>query len=218
MIRALVFDFDGLIVDTEGPVFQAWSGVYEEHGLELSRTFWQGIIGRASNWVDPLADLEAQLGRALDRDAITTARRAREMEMVVAQPILPGVETWKADARRLGLKLGVASSSSRAWVTGHLVRLGLAEGWDCIRCRDDVARAKPDPELYLAVVDQVGVPPAEALAIEDSPNGLAAAVAAGLRSLVVPNPLTADLDFEGADLRLDSLAAMSLEEALARLG
>lgn len=209
MIKALVFDFDGLILDTEGPVYEGWREVYAEHGEELPVSFWQTIIGRGSNWFDPLADLERRLDRQLDREAIRIARQVRVRELVAALPILPGVLEWIEEARRLGLKLGVASSSSRAWVVGHLERLGL-DGWDCIRCRDDVARAKPDPDLYLAAARELEVTPAQAIAIEDSPNGCLAARAAGLYCVAVPNQMTADLEFDAADVRLDSLADVSL--------
>lgn len=214
-IRALVFDFDGLILDTEGPVYEAWREVYAEHGEELPIAFWQTIIGRGSNWFDPLADLERRLGRSLDRDRIRGARQARVKELVGALPILPGVVQWIEAAERLGLKLGVASSSSRAWVVGHLERLGLERHWDCVRCRDDVARAKPDPDLYLAVAAELGVAPAEAIAIEDSPNGCLAAKAAGLYCVAVPNRMTAGLDFAAADVRLASLAQVTLPDFLA---
>lgn len=217
VIEALIFDFDGLIVDTEGPVYQAWREVYEQHGQELRLELWQTVIGRGSNWFDPLQELERRLGRSLDRDRLSAARRVREMELVVALPVLPGVQEWRAGAAGLGLQLGVASSSSRAWVTGHLDRLGLGDGWGAIRCRDDVARAKPDPDLYLAVTEALGVPPGAALAIEDSPNGIAAAKAAGLFCVAVPNPLTAALDFSAADIQLSSLADSDLESVIARL-
>ena len=217
VIRALVFDFDGLIVDTEGPVHQAWSELYRAHGEELSLDFWQGLIGRASNWFDPLEDLERRLGTPLDRESLSASRRAREQELVAGQPVLPGVREWRREAESLGIAQAVASSSSRAWVTGHLERLDLGANWGAIRCRDDVARAKPDPDLYLAVVAALGVAPAEALAVEDSPNGVEAAKRAGLFCVAVPNPLTASLDLSRADLRLGSLAEMSLAAALTRL-
>jgi HAD superfamily hydrolase (TIGR01509 family) len=217
LIRALVFDFDGLIVDTEGPVYQTWREVYREHGLDLPLDFWTGIIGRASNWFDPLEDLERKLGRPLDRSALDIARRVRERELVEAQPVLPGVREWMREAAAMGLATGIASSSSRAWVTGHLERLGLADGWGCIRCREDVARAKPEPDLYLAVLDCLGVEAGEAVAVEDSPNGIAAAKAAGLRCVAVPNPLTTGLDLSAADLRMPALSHAALREVLAKL-
>ena len=217
VIEALVFDFDGLIVDTEGPVYQAWREVFEAYGEELRLDLWQTVIGRASNWFDPLADLERRLGRSLDREALTHARRTRERELVALQPVLPGVREWRSEAKAIGLLLGVASSSTRGWVTGHLDRLGLGADWAAIRCREDVARAKPDPDLYLAVVGALGVEPGRALAVEDSPNGVAAAKGAGLFCVAVPNPLTASLDLSSADIRLSSLAEVDLGSVLARL-
>lgn len=217
MIRALVFDFDGLIVDTEGPVHQAWSEVYAEHGERLELDFWVTLIGRASNTHDPLGELERRLGRSLDRERLTIRRRVRERELVEAQPVRPGIREWLAEAGRLGLGLGVASSSTREWVGGHLRRLGL-DGWQVIVTREDVARAKPAPDLYLAAVAALGVAPAEAIAVEDSAPGVASAKAAGLACVAVPNPLTAASDLSAADVRVGSLAELPLGELARRLG
>ncbi|MDQ6772763.1 MAG: HAD-IA family hydrolase [Candidatus Dormibacteraeota bacterium] len=216
MLSALVFDFDGLIVDTEGPVFQAWSEVYAEHGQSLDRDFWTTIVGRSDHF-DPIAELERRLTRTVDRATVQAARRSRELELVHAQPVLPGVREWRAEAHLAGLRQGVASSSSRAWVLQNLERLGL-DRWDCVRCRDDVGRSKPDPAVYLAVLDCLGVPAANALAIEDSNPGVRAAKAAGLRCVAVPGPLTSGHDFALADLVLASLEATGLSDAAARVG
>jgi len=216
VIRALVFDFDGLILDSEGPVFEAWSEVYRRHGQELSQSFWVTIIGRSPGFFDPFADLEKLVGHSLDRDALQDERRLRERELVEAQPVLPGVREWHRDARRMGLKLGVASSSSASWVTGHLERLGLG-GWDCIRCREHVRQAKPAPDLYQAAVACLGVTPGAALAIEDSEHGVAAAKAAGLMALAVPCPLTSSHDLSSADLVLGSLKERSLAQVMVDL-
>jgi beta-phosphoglucomutase-like phosphatase (HAD superfamily) len=111
----------------------------------------------------------------------------------------------------------VASSSSVGWVDGHLRRLGLRDAFAVVRCAGDVPRVKPDPALYLSVLEATGIPAAEALALEDSPNGVLAAKRAGLACVAVPNPLTARLDLGAADLRLGSLAELPLSELLARL-
>jgi len=115
------------------------------------------------------------------------------------------------------LRLGVASSSTGEWVRGHLARLGILERFDCLRCRDDVAHAKPEPDLYIAVLDCLGVTAAEAVAIEDSPNGVAAAKRAGMRCVAIPNSITARLDLSQADLILTTLAGISLTALLERL-
>jgi HAD superfamily hydrolase (TIGR01509 family) len=210
-VRALVFDFDGLIIDTEGPVYEAWAEVYRQHSQELSLDFWKTIIGRGSNYFDPIAELEIRLGRSLEAEAIRAERRLRTLELVEALTILPGVLEWRQEARELGVRLGVASSSGRGWVTGHLDRLGLSE-WDCIRCLEDVENPKPAADLYLSVLECLGVPPREAVAVEDSVHGVEAAKTAGLYCVAVPSSLTADHDFSRADLVLSSLSERSFGE------
>ena len=215
-MKLLVFDFDGLILDTEVPVYDAWQEIYGEHGVELAFEKWAECIGTADTF-DPCVDLQAALGRTLDAAALLERHRARTDALIAAQAVLPGVREYVDEAARLGLALGVASSSSRRWVEGHLTRLGLRNAFQAIRCADDVPRVKPDPALYRAVVDVLGVPPGEALALEDSPNGVLAAKRAGLTCVAVPNPLTARLDLSAADLRLSSLAELPLTALLARL-
>jgi len=213
VVRALVFDFDGLIIDTEVPVYQAWAEVYERHGERLSAEFWATIIGYGDTHFDPMGDLERLVGRALDREALQAARRLRQLELTTALEILPGVREWRRDAVAMGIRLGVASSSNRQWVTGHLERLGL-DGWDCVRCGGDVERTKPAPDLYLAVCECLGVAPADAVAVEDSSVGVEAAKAAGLYCVAVPSSMTASHDFGRADLVLRSLADVRLAEAV----
>lgn len=217
-MRALVFDFDGLIADTETTSLRSWQELYREHGQELPVDAWLQLIGTWDSPWDPRAELEERLGHALDWDAIEPRRRERELELADETPMLPGVLGYLDDASRLGLTLAVASSSSREWVTRHLERLGIAGRFAALATRHDVARTKPDPALYTLAVDLLGVAPGEALAIEDSLNGITSAKAAGLRVLAVPGPLTAHLDYSPADLLLPGLDAMPLEDALRALG
>lgn len=216
VIRAIVFDFDGLILDTEGPVYRSWVEVYQAHGEELPFDRWVEIVGSTTAVFHPQQHLEERIGRPLAKDVLD-ARIDRRTEMILAERVLPGVVQRLDEARDLGLKLGVASSSTRAWVGGHLARLGILDRFNCVRCRDDVAHAKPEPDLYLAVLDCLGVPAAEAVAIEDSPNGVAAAKRAGMRCVAIPNPITAQLDLSEADLLLGSLAELTLGQLLERL-
>lgn len=216
MFKAIIFDFDGLILDTEGPVYRSWVEVYEAHGEELPFERWVRIVGSTSVEFHPQHHLEERLGRPLPQEVLDR-RVSRRTEMVLAEKVLPGVVELVEDARLAGLKLGVASSSTSDWVRGHLARLGILDRFDCIRCRDEVARAKPEPDLYLAVLDCLGVAAAEAFAIEDSPNGIAAAKSAGLRCVAIPNPITSGLDLSRADFVLSSLADLSLEGVVEKL-
>ncbi|HEY7495888.1 MAG TPA: HAD-IA family hydrolase, partial [Candidatus Tectomicrobia bacterium] len=158
---------------------------------------------------------EAQCGRTIDREAVRVQCRQRRDELLATQLALPGVQEYLADAARLGLQLGVASSSSRAWVTGHLTRLGLLTHFTSIQCADDVQRTKPDPASYQAVLQTLNLHPEQAIALEDSPNGILAAKRAGLFCAAVPNALTCQLALDHADLRLTSLADWPLARLLA---
>ena len=215
-MQLVVFDFDGLILDTEVPVYDAWQAIYAEHGHTLDFDKWAQCIG-THDVFDPAVDLASLCGRELDCAALTERHRVDCDALIARERVLPGVREYVEEARRLGVRLGVASSSSRKWVEGHLTRLGLREHFEVVRCRDDVKVVKPDPALYLAVLEATGVPGREAFAIEDSPNGVWAAKRAGMKCVAVPNSLTARLDLAHADLRLTSLAEVPLGELLDRL-
>src|SRR5262249_29511424 len=160
---------------------------------DLPFSTWAECIGRASGYSDPYAHLEAQLGRPIERAALRASRRRRFLELVEAQPILPGVEAYIGEGKRLGLMLRVASSGGADWVVGHLPRLGLIDHFDCVRCAEHVGAAKPDPALYRAALESLGVRADEAIAFEDSPNGVLAAKRAGIFCVAVPNTLTRQL-------------------------
>jgi HAD superfamily hydrolase (TIGR01509 family) len=217
-IRALVFDFDGLILETETPAYQSWAEIYREHGHELPRDRWLDYIGRETGWFDALAHLETLVGAPLDRDAVRNRREERKTQLTAALDVMAGIRDYLSEGRRLGLRLGIASSSPRDYVHAHLDRVGLAVGWDVIVCREDAPRAKPAPDLYLRAVELLGVAPNEALALEDSPNGIAAAKDAGLWVVAVPNDLTAAGDLTRADCRVSTCAELSLTELLQRVG
>lgn len=219
VIKAVIFDFDGLILDTETPEYQSWQEIYQSHGCDLPVELWTSMIGRGSNDItfDPYVHLETQLQRTIDREIVRTTRRTRMMEMIGIQPVLPGIVDYLTDAKQMGLKIGLASSSGSEWVKGHLARVELIGHFECIRTADDVTRTKPDPELYLAVLEVMGVQPQEAIAFEDSANGAWAAKRAGMFCVAVPNPMTTGLNFDHVDYRMNSLADMSLSELIRKL-
>jgi HAD superfamily hydrolase (TIGR01509 family) len=215
-IRAVVFDFDGLVLDTETPVYTAWSEAFAAHGAPLTLEEWLVEVG-SEGVLDLVTMLHERATRAVDVDAMHATRRARRDELLAQETLLPGVEEWLDDAWRAGLGIAIASSSEHQWVHGHLTRLGVRDRFGHVTCRDEEVPAKPAPDVYLRACDALGVEPHDALAVEDSANGVTAAKAAGLWCVAVPNRITAGLDFGAADLVLDSLAACSLPEALARL-
>ena len=214
-IKALIFDFDGLILDTESPDYQSWQETYQAHGGSISFSEWAKWIGTMGTF-DPYAYLEEQLGRPVDRAAIRAQQRARFAELVAGQPILPGVREYIHRAKRLGLKLGIASSSSQDWILSRLGPLGLEPYFDSVSSSDDVERTKPDPAVYLAALKALHVKAHQAIALEDSPNGVLAARRAGIYCVAVPNALTRQLSLDHADLQLESLADLPLEELLAQ--
>jgi HAD superfamily hydrolase (TIGR01509 family) len=212
-----VFDFDGLILDTESTDFQSWQEVFVAHGCELRLDAWADCIGRPAGHFDPYVHLERLSGIPIDRGRIRAQRSARLRELNLRQPILPGVLDYLREARRLGLKVGLASSSDRAWVHGHLERLDLLHYFDVTKCVEDTGAHKPDPSPYLAALDALEAAPGEAVAFEDAPHGIAAAKAAGMLCVAVPNPITRRLRLDGADCLLESLASLPLPALLSRL-
>jgi HAD superfamily hydrolase (TIGR01509 family) len=216
VIRALLFDFDGLIVDTETPSYASWQEVYREHGQELPLDRWAAIIGTIGGF-EPLDYLE-ELHGPIDREAVGTRRREHELELLEVEELRPGILDYLEEAERSGLKTAIVSSSSRQWVDRHLSRLERAEHFDEIVTADrDPARSKPRPTLYLEALDRLGVVAEEAVAFEDSPNGVKAAKAAGIFTVAVPNGVTVALGLGEADLLLESLAELSLRELLERV-
>ena len=209
-IDAVIFDFDGVILDTETPLYESWREIYRRHGADLDKAHFAEYIGGA-DYFDFHAHLERLAGAELDRERLTRERRRLYSRLVSGSAALPGVSERIADAKRLGAKVGVASNSDIGWVKSNLENLGMFGSFDVVRTRDDVARVKPDPEIYLSAARALSVLPENAIAIEDSANGVRAAKAAGMFTVAVPNPITALLPLDAADLIIPSLSDMSLE-------
>jgi HAD superfamily hydrolase (TIGR01509 family) len=216
MIHALIFDFDGLLVDTETPAFESWRTLYAEHGHELALDLWQGALGTRHGF-DALVHLTGLLDQPIDRAMILTRRLELKRALSAEQPLLPGARELLGQAHALGLPCAVASSSDRPWVEGWLRRHGVFAAFECVRTAEDVAMTKPAPDLFLSAAACLGVPPADCLVFEDSPNGILAARAAGMRCVAVPGAITRQLTLPPADLVLASLDALPLAEILNRL-
>ena len=215
-IRALLFDFDGLILDTETASRAGWEWLYREHGHELPDERWASIVGTTGAW-SPMDHLEELVGEPLEREALNRRRYEHEISMIEAEELRPGIADYIDAAARLGLKRAIVSSSSRAWIDLHLGRLERDVGWDAIVTADhDPARAKPSPAMYLEALELLDVAAGEAVVLEDSPNGVRAAQAAGIFVVAVPNDVTRDYGLDEADLVVDSLAELPPDALLAR--
>lgn len=218
MIKALVFDFDGLIVDTETNEFHAYADVYRHHGAELPLEIWSKVIGTDMTHVfDPYAYLEQCTGKPVDREQFREMRRKLFFERMERETLRPGVVSVLEQAKRLGLKIGLASSSTEEWVVGYLNRFGIRDFFSVLRTKDYVTKVKPDPELYLQAVEHLGVKPKEALAFEDSPNGALAARRAGLYCAIIPNTVTGELTFGEYSIRLSTMEGLDLRRLLDEL-
>jgi putative hydrolase of the HAD superfamily len=217
MLEAIIFDFDGLILDTEYADYHSWRELYRRHDVDLPVEMWRQHIGTVYTF-DPYDYLVECVGRPLDREMVLSERRSLDNELLAQLEILPGVTEVIYEAQDRGIKLAIASSASHQWVAGHLPTLGL-DGYFPIICgRDDVGnQPKPDPAVYQLAMKRLQVAPANVIALEDSPNGIAAARAAGIFTIAVPNEMTRDLSFENANMILSSLELLSLDDLIEKL-
>jgi len=213
LIKALIFYFDGLLIDTEMADYQAWLEVYRDFGLDYPLAEFQKIIGKYTAIPVPLDQLDKLKG-PLDRESIDSRRMERSIELATQQPLLPGVLVYLEAAERLNLELAIASSSPRNWLDRFLIPRDLSRHFKFIITGDTVQEVKPSPELFNTTLSKLGFTPGEVLIFEDSLNGLRAARAAGIRCIIIPSSLTRGMDFQDADLVLDSLQSRSLDQLI----
>jgi HAD superfamily hydrolase (TIGR01509 family) len=216
VIRALLFDFDGVVVDTELATYQAWRDVYAEHGVDLALEDWLPAVGTGSSTsgaFDAVAHLEQLIGSPVDREALISRRTRRKAELYERAPLLAGVRERLAEAESLGLETAIVTRNRDDRVTRQCAVVGLDHRWDALVCANEEP-TRDKSELYRLAVETLGVLPSEALAFEDSPSGVEAAKRAGVRCVAVPNEITRSAAFEGADLVLRSLAEQPLTEIL----
>lgn len=194
-LLGILFDFDGLILDTETPIFQAWKRKFREYGKELRLEEWAEILGKSNDELGPLEGFLDEFSNPEDRQRIQAEVSSEEYSLVIKQQPLSGAEELIKNAHQKGLKLGIVSSSDQKWVHGHLERLGLLDYFHHTSCADEVEVAKPDPSLYQLGLKKMGAAPQSVVVLEDSPNGVLAAKRAGLYCIAVPNQLTEQLAF-----------------------
>lgn len=210
-MRALFFDFDGLICDTERAARRSWAELYAQLGTVLPPDVWEQMAGRSNGHEAAAADLSARLRRLVTPGELSW-RAARKQALSDVEPLRPGVPELVATARARGLLVAVVSSSPATWVHGHLARLGILHRFHAVITGDDEPRHKPAPDLYLRALATLGLTPAEAVAFEDSPSGVTAALAAGLRCVAVPNAAaTRAQGLDHATLVLASLVNFDLD-------
>ena len=214
---ALIFDLDGLIVDTERVVFEVWTTVFEEHGCSFSEIEWSHAVGGSDSF-RPLEVLQERSQVPVGHlaaliNSVETRIEAR-LEGINA---LPGVASWMNNANLLGVRIGVASNSPRAWVEARLTQVGLRHLVDAMSCRDESPNSKPAPDIYLTACSRLDVPPHLAVAVEDSMTGIAAAKAAGIQCIAVPTAFTRHHDLSAADVIVESLASAEFVDTMKRL-
>jgi HAD superfamily hydrolase (TIGR01509 family) len=209
-LGAIVFDFDGLIVDTEGAGFISWLEVYERFGAELNLNDWSRATGYIGGF-DPAMHLERLLGRRLDWSQIIPEREARNWTLTLQARTLPGIEPLFQAAGERGLRVGVASNSGNGWVEDGLKRLGLRTFVDAVVTREMVLNPKPAPDVYLKTAQALGIEPKRAVALEDSEPGCRAAKQAGMKAVAIPNRFSERQDFKVADLIVRSAEDLDLK-------
>lgn len=220
VITALLFDFDGVIADTEIPTFESWRDIYAEYGADLALEDWLPAVGSGSSTsgaFDAVAHLEGLIGATVDREAVIARRSERKAELYVRAPLLPGVRERLAEARELDLKTAIVTRNRADRVKGHCDRIGLDHAWHALVCANDEP-TRDKANLYRHALTALDVQPSQALAFENSPSGVRAAKRAGLACASVPSLITQDADFVEADIVLSSLAEGTLDDILAALG
>lgn len=209
MFAAVLFDFDGVLVDTEWAIYQAWLRTFETHGHDLPLEIYTRCIGSDFATWSPKTHLEDLSGMAFDWHDLDARRQEEIMRDLKHQGPMLGVVALLDQLAASGIRCAVVSSSSHAWVDGWLERLAISHRFETVVCRGDALRIKPAPDLYQEAAKRLGLPPDQCLVIEDSLNGAKAAIAAEMTVWIVPNRVTIGLDFAVADRVFTSLEGLA---------
>ncbi|WP_034271068.1 HAD family hydrolase [Actinospica robiniae] len=212
-IEAIVFDFDGLLMDTETTLLDCWQYEWRQHGLELDQTSFFADHG-GDITAERYRQLAEAVGPGYDYESSHARRTAYRQRLHDELGLCDGIEEWLAQAHDVGLRCAIASSSPEHWVTEMLQRINHIDDFTTLATGDEVPAVKPAPDVYLLAIERLGLQPAQAVAVEDTPHGVAAAKAAGLPCIAIPNPFADPARFTAADLVLPSAAALPLLEAV----
>jgi len=211
-IKGIIFDFDGLILDTESVEVNIWETIFQQYGLVFPLDRYLQYIGHTT---DNQFVLEFMAEKGLSSEQIKAAdeihQRLLNSPGIFHEP-REGVRDFIQSAKNHAFKLGIASNSSHDWVYNHLRHLKLMHYFDTIGTRDEVSHSKPHPEIYHFVLKKLALQPEEVIAFEDSPNGIQAAKNANIYCIAVPNPITAKMEIKHADMIFHSFAEINLQE------
>lgn len=213
IVKVVIFDFDGLVFDTETFDLEAFQKLYKEYNVDFPIKKWINSIGSSLSF-DPYEQLLLKFPE-ISRDNFRVKRSNLYQELLEGKSPREGVINYLERAKQLGIKVALASSSTRSWIDHHINKLGILSYFDYICTSDDVKSVKPEPDLYQKVLSYFEISPKEAVVFEDSPNGSLASIRAEIPCVIVPNETTKILEFdERVVLHLNSKKDMTLDEVL----
>lgn len=211
MIEALIFDFDGTILDTETPEYEAWVSVYTQYDSDFPLAKYLNSVG-GGEFFDFGEYLKQQSGKKVITEGIKKEHALIFKDLLLKENLMPGVLNLIYKARKKGIKIAIASNSNKSWVNSHTERLGIKKYFDCIKCSDDVQRIKPYPDLFLSVLQELQVSNKKSVVLEDSQNGIDSALAAHIPCIAIPNKLTKNIELNNYTLKINSLEEVNIEK------
>jgi HAD superfamily hydrolase (TIGR01509 family) len=208
-LQAVIFDVDGLLVDTETCDYEAWRELYQGFGEELCVAQYCHHAGMYGSWEQHYAELAARWSTT--PEALHARRQPLFLDRVSASlDPSPGLLALLTALTEAGVRRGVASSSDTDWVEYLLNGMGLLHRFQAVATGPQVLQRKPAPDVYLLAAERLDVDPANCVALEDSSHGIAAARAAGMRVVAVPNSVSAHQDLRAADTQVGHLGEIGL--------